>query len=554
MSVDIVGENIKAGTYNYEQVKTNPLEGDLSVAGFAREISVNVGETVHFSVDGGATEIWIFRVGWYGGVGFRRVTTIPNTPTVQNNGVEVAGTSGATTQTSWSTTAQWQVPADAVSGMYMAMVRNVAGNNAFNIAFIVRDDDAEADIIYKTSDTTWNAAYNHYGLKSAPYAGKNVYGQATGVGQIQQRSTMVSYHRPVITRGTVVQTYWQACELPLIRFLERNGLKVKYISSVDLDKKGMGILQKGKIFLGSGHDEYWTQPMRTAVESFRDNGGKCVFMSGNDIFWRARFEYVGDEVRMHCYKDTMPGPGTHVAGQPLDPVTWTGTWRDTRWANRNPEYFLLGTEFGMNGVYDYDAVVPRNPYGNHKVWGGSSLVDSDITLKQVIGFEADHIKPSRPAKNVRILASYLRSAPGGISDANGQFYDVQGSIEWGIVAQGHPGGGVTVGFGTCQWSWVLDGAHDRGSGETAVSLDAQKFTINLFRDLGADPASLMAGITLQPKNELTEYGVTTGEEVPEEPTDPTEPPTGPITSRWMTYDGKSLVPYALINGVLVRTI
>ncbi|UOE45988.1 N,N-dimethylformamidase beta subunit family domain-containing protein [Agromyces larvae] len=540
MPIDIAAENaLTEGRDTFANLTTSG-HGDIHAQGFARSISVNIGETVQFCVDGASTTIDIYRVGWYGGDGFRKVATVTNTPTTQPEAEVIPDTNGATTCTSWSVTAEWDVPSDATSGLYVALVRSVApyAPNAFYISFVVRDDDAEADIIYKTSDSTWGAAYNHYGTKAA-VDGKNVYGTGVGVGNIMDRSLVVDYHRPVITRGTVPQTFWMACEMPLIRFLERQGYSIKYVSSVDLDQQGVPLLQKGQIFLSSGHDEYWTTPMRDAVETWRDeHGGRSIFMSGNEVFWRARYIYDGDRVTMACYKDTMPGPTgyTRTAGSPFDPVMWTGTWKDTRWPDRRPEWFLTGTDFGMNGVYDYDVTVPKNPYGGLKVWGGSSLVDSDITLTRIMGFEADHAHPTQPAGSYRILAAYTRAAPGGLSDANGENYTMPGNIEWGIVAQRYAGGGFTVGFGTCQWSWALDATHDRGEG-TPVSAAAQQFTVNLLNDMGAAPATLMSGVTLQPVNSLDEYAVEPGSQ------------PAPATS-WRLYDGTSVAPFLLLDGEL----
>ena len=545
MSINIVAENAHPGTFTIGEMRPGTDGGDMSVAGFARQISYNVGETAEFCIMGSPAEIRIFRAGWYGGTGFRQVDVITNTPATQPEDSVVSGSYGGTTATAWSVTATWNIPANAVSGMYLAMVRNAANTDAFYITFVVRDDAAIADIVYKTSDTTWGAAYNYWGTKTTP-AGKNLYGQGSGVGNIMDRAVMVSYHRPVITRAGVIQTYWWACELPLIRFLERNGYSIKYISSVDLDKTGSSLLTgKASIFLSSGHDEYWTTAMRNAVEEWRDQGGgHSIFMSGNEVFWRARFEYVGDEARLWCYKDTMPGPtaaGARSAGSALDPVTWTGTWKDTRWAERKPEWLLTGTDFGMNGVFDYDAVIPKNPYGGLKVWGGSSLVDSDITITGVIGFEADHARPTQPLGSYSILASYTRAAPGGLSDANGQNYNVPGNIVWGVVAQRYSSGALTVGFGTCQWSWALTGTHARGT--TVVSLPAQQFTINLLNDLGASPQSLMSGLFLREITSLDEYGLNPGTVVPETP-----------LADDLIYmgDGRGMKPYLLRSGALVE--
>lgn len=546
MSVDIVTENAKAGTYTFNQMLPGTQQGDISVAGFARKPSYNVGETAQFCITGAPSSVKIFRVGWYGGMGFRQVATVTNTTATQPDGTAITNGQGAYSSTAWSVTASWAIPSDAVSGMYLAMVRNAADNDAFYITFVVRDDAATADIIYKTSETTWGAAYNHYGTLSTPN-GKNLYGSGTGVGNIMDRATVVSYHRPVITRGSVMQTFWWACELPLIRFLERNGYSIKYITGVDLDKNGVSMLSgKGSIFLSSGHDEYWSQNMRDAVEAWRDvSGGNSIFMSGNEILWRTRFVYNGDETQMWCYKDTMPGPSgvTRNAGDPYDPVTWTGTWKDTRWPNCHPEWLLTGTSFGMNGIYDYDAVVPKNPYGGFKTWGNTALIDNDITLTRVIGFEADHKHPTQPNGSYSILAAYTRSADGGLSDPNGQNYNVVGNIEWGIVAQRYSSGAMTVGFGTCQWSWTLDDQHDRVL-PNGTSIDAQKFTINLLHDMGANPQTLMAGVTLQAKTSLDEYGA-----IPSGGVTP-PPPLGNNTL--YQFDDTALSPFMLVGGSLVQ--
>lgn len=536
MSVDIYAENAGVGheLHTFGEINTTGF-GDINAQGFARSISYNVGEIAQFCVDGNSTVIDIYRVGWYGGEGFRVVDSITNTPTTQPEAEVIPESNGATTCTGWSVTATWAIPADATSGIYMAAVRSVPpfAPNAFYIVFVVRDDEAEADIIYKTSDTTWGAAYNHYGLKTN-IDGRNVYGLGQGVGNIQERSYAASYHRPVITRRDVAQTYFWACELPLIRWLERMGYTMKYVTGVDLDKHstpagdgGAAYLGKGKVFLSSGHDEYWTEKMRLVVEAYRASGGHSIFMSGNEVFWKARYEYVDDEAIMWCYKDTMPGPSggpdnapSHVAGAPLDPVAWTGTWKDTRWEDNRPEWFLTGTDFRMNGVNDHNATIVQNPYSGLKVWGGSSLNDGDIQLSKVVGFEADSMRPEQPSESVRVLAAYLRNINGSYADDNGEHYNGNGDLNWGIVSQRYSSGAVTIGFGTCQWSWALDGTHDRGDGEASVNLDAQQFTANILQGLGAVAHSPHPGIEVLTEPfipTLSDYGLIPGSTGPEEP-------------------------------------
>lgn len=52
--------------------------GDGSIQGFATDISVNVGERIDFKIDTDASaySIGIYRTGWYGGLGARKVATV----------------------------------------------------------------------------------------------------------------------------------------------------------------------------------------------------------------------------------------------------------------------------------------------------------------------------------------------------------------------------------------------------------------------------------------------------------------------------------------------
>jgi len=510
----IATENLGAGE-SAPQVAISGA-GDTTNQGFTREFSVNSGETINFSIhstnlDG--TILDIYRFGYYGGARWHKVTTLTNTAVVQPAPVVVPNSNGAVTCTAWSTTASWVVPADSRSGLYIGVVRrNAPPNNASFIPFIVRNDSLAVDIIYKTSDLTWALAYNNFGSMSALEGGKNFYGMNAAVGNILDRCHFQTYHKPIITRQGCPQTYWMACEAPLISWLERSGYNVKYVSGLDLERDPH-ILESGKIFISSGHDEYWSSGMRDNVEYWRDNSaGKSLFMSGNEVFWRTRFDAAN--FGYWCYKDTMPGPGAHVAGTPLDPVTWTGTWKDTRWADRKPEWLLTGTDFRMNGVNDLNAIIVKNPYGGHTVWGNSALVDNDITLTRVIGFEADDYRPTQPAASTALLAAYTTSIGSNRADDNGQTYSNNGNVNWGIIAQAYEGGGRTVGFGTCQWSWMLDAWHDRGTG-TEVSLAAQQFTVNLLGDFGAAPATLDGTLTVRTPQPLSNYGA-----IPVTPVDP----------------------------------
>ena len=48
--------------------------------------------------------------------------------------------------------------------------------------------------------------------------------------------------------------------------------------------------QNHKVFLSVGHDEYWSGGQRANVEAARDAGVNLAFFSGNEVFWKTRWE------------------------------------------------------------------------------------------------------------------------------------------------------------------------------------------------------------------------------------------------------------------------
>ena len=461
--------------------------GDTTNLGFAREFSVNVGDTIEFSCHGDGTNIDIYRIGNYGGNGWRKVDEVENVATSQPDPNTIADSNGAVECSNWSVTASWDVPATALSGLFVGVYRNAATNNASYIPFIVRDDARTADIAYKTSDTTWALAYNYYGTPSTPLTGKSVYGSGGPMGDITTRAHATSYLRPIVTREGIPQTYWLACEAPMIRYIEANGLDVKYVASRDVNL-GVSVLDNTKFMISCGHDEYWSIDMRDNVETYRDSGKHVLFFSGNEVFWRTRFT---DANTMWCYKDTMDGPASHVGGTPLDPVTWTGTWKDTRFVGRKPENTITGTDFRMNGVNDRSVTFEQaGSYASHPFWRDTTIGSGNITVSGIIGFEADELAPTQPVGSYEVLANWPINIDGSRADDNGQSYSGNGTLNWGVVSQRYASGAVVVGFGTCQWSWGLYETHDRGGNYANANM--QQATLNLFVDLGATPATPLA--------------------------------------------------------------
>lgn len=476
---NIVAENALTGHNKTNFEFPNEM---ATLPGYADGFSFNVGQTVNFKVDSTQNfTIEIFRLGYYGGAGARRVTTITGTPFDQPSPT-INSTTLEADASNWTTNASWAIPSNAVSGLYLAFVRGATADNYWRTPFVVRNDALDADVVVKFADTTWQA-YN-------PWGGKDLYGDMAGFND-GNRSFAVRYDRPIITEQIRPQSSWENAEWPLIQFLERNGYNVKYISTLDVEKTPT-IVNGANVLISAGHDEYWSDNVWDAFMNARANGTHLIFMSGNEAFWRVRF--TDSSKRMVCYKDTK-------LGFQIDPVTPTGTWQDTRSFNaatRKAPATLTGSRFIANGIRE-DALKVPAVYSTSPFWRNTTVASlttgQEASYSGILGFEWNGYFPEEgeiPESHLT-LSSTTVPLTNQMSDINGNNYNLTGTPTHKIILYKHTSGSMVLGLGTIQWSWGLGSIRNRGTGY-GVSADIKQATYNILRDMGVVPGSPEAGI------------------------------------------------------------
>jgi hypothetical protein len=499
----IVTENQLAGTPQSQWDLSGP--GSTTLQGFATDISVNHGSTVNFKIQAN-TNNWridIYRLGYYQGNGARLITTITKTSAQSQPAPVTNSATGEVDAGNWSVTASWTVPASAVSGVYLAhLVDQTNTSNENHIPFIVRADESTSDILFQTSDTTWHA-YNGWG-------GANLYGgNGPGGDSAPGRAYKVSYNRPIGTRdGIGTYAGWQdslfGSEFAAIFWLEQNGYNVSYIAGVDTARYP-SLLTQHKIFTSTGHDEYWDTTARANVEAARGAGVNLAFMSGNEVYWKTRWEPSIDGSNtpyrtLVCYKETR-------FNAPLDPLdaspswTWTGTWRDPRFSppadGGKPENGLTGTMFQVDS-WRSDAIQVPYPMSGLRFWRNTPNV-SKLTSGQTwtltqnyLGYEWD-ISPDNGF------------APGGLIDLSSTTLAVStylldygsttgnGTATHNLALYRDPTSGALVfGAGTVFWAWGLSDQHDGST--TPTDPNVQQAMVNLLADMGVQPGSLQSGL------------------------------------------------------------
>ena len=554
----IVAENCRPGNASTEwDINGN---GDPSIQGFTTDVSYNLGDLAQFKVksDSSRYRVDIYRMGYYQGLGARLVASLrPSASLPQAQPECVVDWSVRLYDCgNWSVSASWRIPVDAVSGVYVARLiredpgpenwradnarplgprpeavphaygalgfgrlRNpLAEPRASHVIFVVRDDDNRSDVVMQTSDPSWTA-YNSYGLGNT-YGGRTVTGATNGR---PGRANKVSFNRPINNRPGVNQ-YFNA-EYPLTRWLERNGFDVSYIAGVDTDRQGQ-LLGNHRLFISIGHDEYWSAAQRTNVEAARDSGVNLAFMSGNEVFWKTRYEPSIDGTdtayrTLVVYKESHSNQTDLGEVQPprkIDPVSdvWTGTWRDGSAANPEgpqPENALTGTIFTVNANRQDPLAVPEK-YGKLRFWRNTEvamLTSGEVAVlgNGILGHEWDEDLDNgfRPPGLIRLSETTLD----GVSYPMdwGTVYDA-GTATHHLTLYRANSGAIVFGCGCVQYAYALDDFHDNPGAlragtanpySTRVGRDPygtvtalQQATVNLFADMGIHPTTLQGGL------------------------------------------------------------
>jgi len=243
--------NVKLAGRN--QFRTQLIEG------YCSHQSIEAGQMLQIMVSTnppGQFEIEIFRMGYYGGRGARKVATLgpfkgktqPD-PDIQPRRLR---------ECRWEPSTELRIPQEWLSGVYLGRLTKIPESTSSHawqsyIVFIVRDR-RRADILFQCSDNTWQA-YNRW---------PDDYSMYTDPRHPWAPDVAASFDRPY---GKYAQIYdhplsigsgeFLLWEFPLCYWLESRGYDATYCSNSDMTDPAQ--ILRSKVFLSIGHDEYWDQ-------------------------------------------------------------------------------------------------------------------------------------------------------------------------------------------------------------------------------------------------------------------------------------------------------
>jgi hypothetical protein len=372
------------------------------IEGFFDTTSATTGNTVRLFVSTTASTYHVeaYRMGWYQGLGARLVWSSPETPGVAQPPPTVDQQTNMV-ETGWQQPLTIEITDDYVPGCYLFKLVSSDGHGRY-VPLTVRDDQSRSAYLIMNAVTTWQA-YNQWG-------GYSLYWGVEGKGQsFSNRARVVSFDRPYEVNGA---PQFLAIELPLVHLVERLGLDISYATNLDVHSNPSSVLAH-KALVSPGHDEYYSTPMRTALEQARDQGINLAFLGANAVFRHIRFadSPLGTNRREICYKSAAEDPMSRS-----NPELTTVNWRDAP-LNR-PENQLIGSQYESNPV-QADMIITEP---DNWVFANTGL-QRGAALPGVVAGEYDRYYPGTGVpNNVEILAHSPLVCRGKASYADMTYY------------------------------------------------------------------------------------------------------------------------------------
>ncbi|EFC80244.1 N,N-dimethylformamidase beta subunit family domain-containing protein [Parafrankia sp. EUN1f] len=499
----VVVANREAGDYYTTwTVSSTALSG--VIAGYSDRHSVAAGSTINFAVDSGGAAFTcnVYRLAHQGSdlMGARLVAS-PTCTTQSQPAPTVHSTLGSTS-CAWTNNVAWTVPSYAQSGFYVALFNT--GSSFFQVPFVVKPAKRQRGKVTVIWPAATAHAYNPFGATSdtTTGTGRSLYG-ANQDDQIGHRCYAVSFNRPFGTLTGRKQTWFMDSFYGLIQFLEAMGYDLEYYADTDLGTDPY-LLNGSRLIVMAGHQEYYSLAMRRCLNNALAARVNLAVFGANIMHWRVRFDSDTNPRIMYCYKDSYLSAG--FDGTTLvDPVEYTGIWRDTRRLAspfnpyRLPEMIDILGYFGASGPLNQNLVVPSS-YKTLPCWRNSAAGDSTFTSG--IGYEADFdgFDVSEPVNRVALSATTFSITTG--AGPNGPPYTSTGSRTHHMQLAQLQSGAKVFAAGTWQLPWAGMGRWYNNvfnSGATPVP-DLQNFVVCMLADLDAQPTTLRV---MQPGTDST---------------------------------------------------
>ncbi|HMT32481.1 MAG TPA: hypothetical protein PKA99_07615 [Dermatophilaceae bacterium] len=435
LSAATIAENAQPGSASWQVASVAEID---QLAGYTDVASIAAGDSFRLMARSalGKVTVTAYRMGWYAGAGARQVWQSDplDAPTQPPPSVERINGSPLVS-------AGWKplltVPSQEwPAGSYLLVLQG--GGKGRYVPMTIRPASLAGALVVVNPTATWEA-YNTWGAGSLYEGG--------GGADVPSR---VSFDRP----NTDNASHFLLDALPYLQRAEKLGMPAAYVTSADLELPG--VLAGTAGVASVGHDEYWTVPMRRAVEAARDAGSNLAFLGGNAMFWRVRFERQGR---------VLVGFKARAAQDPVRGATTTAKWRED--PTPDPENSVLGLLYEC-----YPASGAFTIYTPDFFLYAGTGVTRDTSFPGLVGVESDRAYPiAGTPDSLQVVAHSTITCGSGRTTTHDAVYYTASS-----------GAGV-FSIGTIQWANAVGGTAVNAAGVAF----ARQVTDTLFQAMVAGP-------------------------------------------------------------------
>lgn len=448
----IVQENEQEGTLKWEI--PSGRAASIQIQAYASATSVMPGEKLAFfvstEVEGTRFSADIYRLGWYNGEGGRLMVSKinlvglaqgyydPNAHTLVDCSACHVDSSTGLVEANWQPSYSLVIPAGWTTGVYLAKFTDANGWETY-APFDVRGNTHSTYVVV-TADNTYQA-YNTWGGYSL-YEADNI--TQTSENALGPRGVEVSFDRPYVDAEGSGQVL--SYEIDTIRWLERQGYDLSYLSSVDLHENPSQLLQH-RVYLSIGHDEYWSKEMRDGVENARNHGVGLAFLGADADYWQIRYQPDSAGVpdrTIICYK--VETANNNLSRDPYygkDNSRVTSEWRDP--VVGRPENALVGVMFSDLTHQRRGFPWQMSPQAKSPLLDGTGLQSGEKYGCGLVGYEWDKVFANGATPpGLQILSVSHTVNDNGLPDVSNTTYYIA------------PSGAMVFATGSIYWEYALD--------------------------------------------------------------------------------------------------
>ncbi len=330
----------------------------------------------------------------------------------------------------WEADFEWKIPDGLKSGFYAARLRS--GDQEDRIPFFVRPrkGTATAPIAYLIPTLTYMAYANDRmrsfdehagGIKShtvekdpldiylaqhSEFAASlyDIHSDGSGYCYSSRLRPIVAM-RPHYRFWIVGSSRHLAADLYLVDWLEHKDFAYDVITDEDLHNEGEALLTQYKTVVTGTHPEYWTTPMRDALEHYLDAGGRFMYLGGNGFYWVTSI----DSTRPHIIEVRRGISGTRAwnsaSGESYHSTTGEmgGLWRHRSkapnqlvgigftaqgWEGQAPGYVRKPGSFDPRASFIFEGIGPEEVIGNFGLALGGAAGDELDRIDYSLGSPA----------------------------------------------------------------------------------------------------------------------------------------------------------------------